>query len=80
MSTEKVTYRGFDLDVSFDYWKGFAGSLEEPPEPESIDIEKVELITHQNRLDITELLEEAQLSEIEEILWKEKREYDGCEE
>ena len=80
MATERVTYRGFDLDITFDYYKGFSGSREEPPETESIDIEKVELITHQNRLDITELLEETQLSEIEEKLWEAKRDYDGDQE
>ncbi len=90
MATETVTYRGFDLDITFDYCKGYIGSLEEPPEPESIDIEKVERVISSAEIyeitgedfqaieiDITELLGETQFSEIEEKLWEVKRDYDG---
>lgn len=79
--TEEIEYKGFDLRITFDYYKGFAGSQTEPPEPEMIEIEMVELIVeHHPRkgemaypVDITDLLTETQLKEIEEKLWSKNR-------
>ena len=80
-NTEDIEYKGFDLRITFYYDKGFAGSLEEPPEPEMIEIEKVELIVkcipHTEAttiVDITDLLTETQLKEIEAKLWSKKQE------
>lgn len=78
--TTEVNYKGFQLRVSYSYDKGFKGSLEEPPEPETLDLEKVELAVlvrekpfvalrpFTQYVDITDLLEESQFHEIELII------------
>ncbi len=37
----EVPYKNSEVEVEFDYYKGWAGSREEPPEPEDIEITKV---------------------------------------
>lgn len=39
-----ITVWGLDLSVDFYYHKGYAGSLEEPPEPEEIEIDNIAFI------------------------------------
>lgn len=36
-----ISVWGFDLDVDFYYHKGYDGSMEEPPEPESLEIDSI---------------------------------------
>ena len=38
----EVPYLNDTVKVTFDYYKSFRGNNEEPPEPEGIDITKVE--------------------------------------
>lgn len=37
----EVPYLNGEVEVEFDYYKGWAGNREEPPEPEDIEIIKV---------------------------------------
>ena len=37
----EVPYKNSEVEVEFEYYKGWAGSREEPPEPEDIEITKV---------------------------------------
>lgn len=37
----EVPYMNSQVEVEFDYYKGWAGNREEPPEPEEIEITKV---------------------------------------
>ena len=81
--TEDITYKGFSLQITFDYDKGFCGSNEEPPEPAMIDIEKV-ILKHkldfhapmcpsEIEIDITDMLTEEIYEDIETILWDKKQ-------
>lgn len=69
-----ITYRGNTLKVVFDYDKGFAGSWEEPPEPETIEIEDVFLVRDKEDIDITDLLGAVQYQKIEAQLWELRKE------
>ena len=75
---EEIEYKGYSLRISFDYDKGWPGSNLEPPEPRTIEIEKVHLLyqvracglNEQIEIDIFDLLAEIQFAEIEELLWE----------
>lgn len=40
----RISVWGLDLDVDYYYHKGYAGSLEQPPEPEEIEINEIRFI------------------------------------
>ena len=51
--TLEVPYLNGEVEVEFDYYKGWAGSREEPPEPEDIEINKVMF----KRIDVTNIVD-----------------------
>lgn len=40
----RISVWGLDLDVAYYYTKGYAGSLEQPPEPEEIEINEIQFV------------------------------------
>lgn len=59
----QVTYKYDTVEVDFDYYKGFAGNAEEPPEPAEIEINKVWYAG-------TNVSTIVDFEEIEQSLWK----------
>lgn len=59
---------GLDLDVDFYYHKGYAGTLEQPPEPECIELDNIAFIRSSEHEDMLEELgmteEELQQNEV----------------
>lgn len=59
-----ITYAGVALVCQFDYYAGFQGTLESPPEPEQAEIEA---IFHKGE-DIASIFTEDQMHEIETLI------------
>jgi hypothetical protein len=62
--TETVKLNDGEVEVTFDHYKGFKGSREEPSEPESVEIEKVVY----KGIDITPILGNEAFKALEEKL------------
>jgi len=54
--------------VTFDFWRGFSGSFEEPPEEPGIDI--LNVYWKDTNFDILPALSNKAIEEIEAMLWK----------
>jgi hypothetical protein len=67
----EVPYKNSEVEVEFDYYKGWAGSREEPPEPEDIEITKVIY----RGTDVTDIVDyEALHEELTDLIHKMQRE------
>jgi hypothetical protein len=55
-----IDYHGVPLHVEFDYYPGFAGTREMPPEPETCEVESVKA----GNVEIVGVFDEEQLFEI----------------
>jgi len=54
METRVIFFKGTDLEVSGNYYRGFLGSYEDPPEPPELEIVEITI----GGVDVTELLED----------------------
>ena len=60
----KITYREFELEVDYNFYKGEQQSYDYPGSPDEVELLSIEL----NDIDIMELLNVDQLYDIETII------------
>ena len=63
-----IKFAGLSLDVEFEGQAYFAGSLEEPPQAESVEVEGVVLEDH--HVDIMPLLSADDINQIEILIFQ----------
>lgn len=70
MTTDRVTIYGVELEVNFQYYKGFAGSREEPPEEPFYEVEEVFVVHNDEPIgdNLYDLLSSKAIIKIEEAL------------
>lgn len=69
-----VEYKEYTLEITYDFFPGFRGSREEPPEPASIELESVRVRTGlQVSEDILPLMSDEHIGGVIEAIWEKRR-------
>ena len=66
MSKLTINFYSVKLAVEYSYSRGYSGSMEQPPEPESVELDSVTLAGHP--VDIYSLLGDERVAELSDLV------------